>query len=276
MPRWPWRRRLRFGLPERLAVTESHFALSDRGRRRATNQDRAITKDLKGGYTLLVVADGVGGAAGGETASSETVATLLSSLEEEWIGDPERALLDAVTAANQRVRELAKADPKIGNMATTLVAALLAGREAWIVNIGDSRAYLSAYGTLTALTEDDSWVAEQLRSGALSEEEAARSPYQNVVTKGIGVEEHVTPEVIGRTLQPGETLLLCSDGLYRVVQPAEIVRTLEERPIRAAATRLVELANEAGGPDNISVALYRMSGGGNENTTVRAIIGGPV
>lgn len=254
-------------------MAEAHFALSDRGQRRATNQDRALTKELRDGYTLLIVADGVGGAAGGETASSETVAAIVTSLEQEWIGDPERALLDAVTAANQRVREIARADPKIANMATTLVAALMAGREAWIVSVGDSRAYLARDSTLEALTEDDSWVAEQLRAGILSEAEAARSPYQNVVTKGIGVEEQVTPLVIGRTLQQGETLLLCSDGLYRVVNDTDIAKTLQNRTLRVAGEMLVKMANEAGGPDNISVALYRHAIAGNDDTTVRAVIG---
>ena len=257
-------------------MADTHFALSDQGQRRTTNQDRAITKDLKDGFTLLIVADGVGGAAGGETASSETVDAIVTSLEQEWIGDPERALLDAVSAANQRVRAIAKADPKIANMATTLVAALLTGPEAWIVSVGDSRAYLARNNTLEALTEDDSWVAEQVRAGVLSEDEAARSPYQNVVTKGIGVEEHVFPVVIGRTLEPGETLLLCSDGLYRVVADSEIAQVLQQRTLRTAAEVLVKMANDAGGPDNISVALYRFPGAGNDDVTIRAVIGGPV
>jgi PPM family protein phosphatase len=247
---------------------QHYFALSDKGQRRSSNQDRATARELEGGYTLLLVADGVGGSNGGETASTQTAEAVEAVLSREWISDPERALKEAVKAANDRVRETARADAQLANMATTLVVALVAGREAWIASIGDSRAYVAHDGEMRALTEDDSWVAEQIRSGALSEEDAAKSPYQNVITKGVGVEDTVILDITGETLTPGSTLLLCSDGLYRVVSPEEMVQALRTSSMERACKRLVDLANKAGGPDNISVALYRFRGTGSDAETI--------
>jgi protein phosphatase len=262
MPKWP----LRWPFwhtdahsQGQVQVSEGRFiALSDRGRRRATNQDRALARELPGGALLLLVADGVGGQGGGEVASAETVNAMVAALGEKDGGDLAGALVAAVGRANDRVRELGKADPELKGMATTLVAAVVRGSDTWIVSLGDSRAYRCRAGELEALTEDDSWVAEQVRAGLLTPEDAAKSPYQNVITRGIGVEEGIRVEHATHvTLEPDDTLLLCSDGLYRCVTPETIAETLVAGTVGEAAERLIDLANKAGGPDNISVAIYR-------------------
>lgn len=262
MPKWPFRMPFWHTGPHsqgQVQVSEGRFiALSDRGRRRATNQDRALARELPGGPLLLLVADGVGGQGGGEVASAETVNAMVAALGEGDRDDLASALIAAVRRANDRVRELGASDPELRGMATTLVAAVVKDGDAWIVSLGDSRAYVCRAGVLEALTEDDSWVAEQVRAGLLTPEDAARSPYQNVITRGIGVEEGVRVEAATHfALQPGDTLLLCSDGLYRCVTPETIADTLATGTVGEAAERLIDLANKAGGPDNISVAIYR-------------------
>ena len=246
----------RRGGAEHVAV--QHVALTDPGKRRSNNQDQATTRDLGGGKVLLLVADGVGGAGGGEVASEAALESVVATLSSSSLGDPAEALRQAVRTANDRVRELATTDERLSSMATTLVVAIIDGPKAWIISTGDSRAYLCGRGSCEALTEDDSWVAEQVRAGALTPDEAAKSPYQNVITRGVGVEDTIDVDVVYELrLEPGQSILLCSDGLYRCVSPEEIAATLDGLALVAAAERLIAMANEAGGPDNISVALYR-------------------
>lgn len=231
----------------------------DKGQRRATNQDHADARSLPGGYILLIVADGVGGAGGGETASEETVKHMVGTLKTATLVDPPAVLREAVTATNQRVRDLQRTDTRLQQMATTLVTAIVKDGHAWIANVGDSRAYRCTPTELIPVTQDDSWVAEQVRAGTLTTEEAAQSPYQNVITKGIGVEETLVLEHVTEVdLSRGDHLLLCSDGLYRAVAPETIVKTLQgTETVQEAAEQLIDFANEAGGPDNISVSIFR-------------------
>ena len=240
-------------------MPDRFFSLTDKGQRRSSNQDHAAAVALPGGYILLIVADGVGGAGGGETASEETVNAFVATMWADEISDPGLALSNALDQANLRVRQLQSTDSKLAHMATTLVSALVHGDDAWIVNVGDSRAYRYASGSVDPLTQDDSWIAEQVRSGAMTPEEAAKSPYQNVITRGVGVEENLKIErIVHQRLDVGDVLLLCSDGLYRSVPGERIAATLDElEETNLAAERLIEMANAAGGPDNISVALYR-------------------
>ncbi len=241
-------------------MTERSYADSHKGQRRANNQDVSLARDLDDGLTLLIVADGVGGANGGEIASAETASAISGFVVANPQLEPADRLRSAVVLANDRVRARAKADLALNGMASTLVGALVGHGLAWIVNVGDSRAYLCVDSTSRALTEDDSWVAEQVRSGALSAEDAAKSPYQNVVTKGIGVEDVLTFDIEETPLSEGDVLLLCSDGLYRVVTPETMAATVRGTALKDAGRRLIELANRAGGPDNVSVALYREPG----------------
>ncbi|MBI2767485.1 MAG: serine/threonine-protein phosphatase [Chloroflexi bacterium] len=240
-------------------MSQSFIALRDRGRQRHVNQDQAVAERLAGGFILLAVADGVGGARAGEVASEETILQLVKTLRGEDIArDTAGALSRAIVSANERVYGLSAANADFAGMATTLVAALVREGEAWVANVGDSRAYLCSGGRLRALTEDDSWVMEQVRSGALSREEAERSPFRNAITRGIGVEERLVIEAVESiTLAPGDVLLLCSDGLYRMVDDGALLAELQSQAPEQAGKRLIELANQGGGIDNIGIAVYR-------------------
>lgn len=237
-------------------------AVRHQGQVRRTNQDQALATELDGGWVLLAVADGVGGVAGGELASAATMETVIAAVTHQPISNPRHALLGAVAAANGHVREMASIDTNHPNMATTLVAALIDQEgSAWVASVGDSRGYAFNGEKLVQLTEDDSWVAEQIRAGALTESEAEQSPYKNVITRGVGVEATVdVGDVAELSLQAGQGVLLCSDGLYRMVEEGEIAAVLNTHSPAEAADQLVAMANAAGGADNISVAIYKHPG----------------
>jgi protein phosphatase len=236
----------------------SFAALTDRGQRRSNNQDQAFAGELPGGWVLLVVADGVGGMGGGEFASAAAVQAVTAAIGVQGTIDPPAALAEAMKAANDSVRALQREKIDLRTMATTMVLALVAGDKAWVLNLGDSRAYVVGPRDAQQITEDDSWVAEQLRAGLIDADQAQKSPHQNVITKAIGIEDTVSPgQAQFIQLRPGDSLLLCSDGLYRVVSPAEIAQLVGSRTPEQAVAALVSQANAAGGPDNIAVALHR-------------------
>jgi serine/threonine protein phosphatase PrpC len=249
------------GEPGTEVTAEGVAALTDRGLKRPTNQDSVLAQELPDGSTLLAVADGVGGVQGGETASAEAIQALVAELVETPEGDPGAALGRAFSVANQRVRAEASERPELEGMASTLVAALVRGDTAWVANVGDSRAYLFHQTQVRQLTLDHSWVAEQVRAGRLADEEAKSSEFRNVITRGIGIAEEVETDTIGPvTLPEGSLLLLCSDGLSRVVSDPKMAEVLQSGTAHAMAERLIALANDAGGPDNISVVILRAGG----------------
>jgi serine/threonine protein phosphatase PrpC len=242
-------------MPERMV------ALTDRGVKRAANQDRVLAQELPDGSILLAVADGAGGVGGGEVASAEAIDALAVELPEAASAEPGAALGRAFSVANERVRARAAERPELEGMASTLVAALVRGNTAWVANAGDSRAYLFDQKRLRQLTLDHSWVAEEVRAGRLTEEEAKKSAFRSVITRGVGVSETIEPDTVGPvTLPGGSLLLLCSDGLYRVVSDSEMAGVLESGAPHDMAERLIALANEGGGPDNISVVIFRSGG----------------
>jgi serine/threonine protein phosphatase PrpC len=244
--------------PQTMVTPERVAALTDRGLKRPTNEDRALARELPDASILLAVADGVGGIAGGETASAEAVETLATELANAPGDDPTVALKRAFSVANERVRGQAAARPELEGMASTLAAALVRASAAWVASAGDSRVYLLHQGQLRQLTADHTWVAEQLRAGRLTDKEAKSSAFRNVITRGIGIAETIQPDVAGPvTLEKGDVLLLCSDGLYRLVGDAQIVSVLESGTAHSMAERLILLANDAGGSDNISVVVFR-------------------
>ncbi|MCK9521405.1 MAG: protein phosphatase 2C domain-containing protein, partial [Dehalococcoidia bacterium] len=167
-----------------------------------------------------------------------------------------QALREAVETASARVREAAR-EGQHSAMATTLVAAIVDEKRAWIVSIGDSRAYLHHAGVLRQLTEDDSWVADQVRANLLTEEQARRSPHRNIITRAIGASDVPAVEPLEVLLAAGDTLLLCSDGLHAVIDDKDIATLLAADSAEETAAALIDAANVAGGPDNIAVALYR-------------------
>jgi protein phosphatase len=235
-------------------------AESDVGRLRAMNQDSVFAGPVPGAaaWQILAVADGLGGHPRGEWASQRAVEVAIEALGRLLDGsDPTAALGEAIRNANLTVHSEA---PGLGapGAATTLVVALYRDGEVWWANVGDSRLYHFSGEGLRQLTSDHSWVAEQVRAGILTADAARNHSHRNVVTRTVGFEPEVSADTGGPlVLEPGEDLLLCSDGLYGPVEEAEIARTLATLDPGPAARRLVELANEAGGPDNITVVIGR-------------------
>ncbi|WP_425145309.1 PP2C family protein-serine/threonine phosphatase [Deinococcus sp.] len=221
-------------------------------RQRSINQDAALVLDLPSGG-LYAVADGMGGHAAGELASNLALDQLSSNFLGGKGSSPER-LAEAVQAANLAV--LRSAVGEYVGMGTTLITLLVERSVALIAHVGDSRAYLLRGGDLHRLTEDHSWVAEQVRLGHLTESEARTHQWRSVVSNALGGEERVRLELYGFTLQAGDRLLLCSDGLSGVVDEADLHAMLSAGwPPTHTTRQLINAANEQGGPDNITAIV---------------------
>ncbi|MFC6664206.1 PP2C family protein-serine/threonine phosphatase [Deinococcus radiopugnans] len=228
--------------------------LTDVGRQRqgGVNQDAALALDLPHGG-LFAVADGMGGHAAGELAAT----LALDALSQHYLArrtPPPIRLAEAVQDANVAV--LRHAVGEYVGMGTTLIAALIDRGALLIAHVGDSRAYLLRGGELFRLTEDHSWVSEQVRLGHLTEEEAREHQWRSVVSNALGGEERVRLELFGLRLRAGDRVMLCSDGLSSVVKDTDLLKLLV-RPLAPDATArlLVDAANDAGGPDNITVLV---------------------
>lgn len=243
-------------------MLEIEFAeLSDCGPIRQNNEDflgYAPRDDARLARTrgwLFTVCDGVGGQAHGEVAARLTVETLLEQFEHWEAGsNPSTALPAAIQAANTRVY-----DEGNGAMATTVVACALRFDRATIAHVGDSRCYLVRHGRALALTRDHTWAAEQARLGLLDESAARRSPIGNVLSRSVGVNLFVQPEVCVHNVIAGDILLLCSDGLHAAVPNDELGRLASDREgLAAGAEKLIRLANQSDCGDNVSVQLIRI------------------
>lgn len=255
---------MRPGVEEQKLSVEFQVAGStDVGRLRRTNQDAFEIVPPLG---LAVICDGMGGPAGGEVASKVALESFVlvarQELEASRGGDGERskrALCRAAAAANRAVRARASYDTRFRGMGTTLVAARLDGNEITVVNIGDSRAYLVCDGVTRQVTLDHSFVAEQVRMGLMTPGEAKRSPYQAAITRAIGIDEDVQPDFFTNTVQPGDALLLCSDGLMRHMHDDEIGMLLADGAIPPSeiCARLIATVNARGGTDNVTCVVMR-------------------
>ncbi len=223
---------------------------TDTGRVRASNEDALLARP-----PLFLVADGVGGATGGEVASGE-VRRVLAEYQPGG-PDPREQLVRLLKKANRSIFELAETRGLTG-MGTTATAALVGGRSVYLAHVGDSRAYRHRGGELTRLTEDHSLVAELVRDGSISEEEAQFHPQRSIITRALGIEPEVEVDVRETGWQEGDIYLLCSDGLTSMVGDEEIAALLarEEENLEQAAAALVAAANERGGHDNITVVLF--------------------
>ena len=237
-------------------------ALSDMGRLRNNNEDSVLAVPEHG---LAVLADGMGGHNAGEIASRMAV-TLIAQKLGEWLPDNRgasmrdlrRAMSVGVDAANRSIFEAANTNADYHGMGTTLVLAVVHQGEMVLGHAGDSRAYLWRGGELKQLTRDHSLLQEQIDSGLLTLAEAAMSGNGNLVTRALGVEDIVLLDVQHRPIEEGDLYLLCSDGLTDMLDDEEIAEELAANavlPTEMRAQRLIDLANEHGGRDNISVAL---------------------
>jgi protein phosphatase len=239
---------------------------SDAGRVRPFNEDYHRVWQFpvpRGPLFLYVVADGMGGAAAGEIASKTAVEVLddafsryAQQLAEGVAVVPVGILIDkAIRLANRRVHAAAQSEGRQG-MGTTLTCIAILEDRAYVGHVGDSRAWLFRGGTIYQLTRDHSWVEEQIEQGILTPEEAEDHEWRNLITRALGTRPHVVPDIIESDVQPGDVFVLASDGLHGQVKAHEISAELERtRDRQHAADYLIALANERGGPDNITLII---------------------
>ena len=275
-----------FGRSAAKPIKVEVFAKTDLGRTRDHNEDRFLVADLtrreasllpavraheigeRG--SLFVVADGMGGAAAGELASQMATDTIHQQMVRAWGTDRELTaqrfayrLKEAVEVANQQIHAYAAAHPEVRGMGTTATAVGVLGDHFFLSQVGDSRAYLIRNGAAVQLTRDQSLMQRLVEAGELTEEEAARSERRNIILQALGPDARVKVDLTHQEVRKGDILALCSDGLSGQVKKDEIAAVAtRERDLQAACDRLIALANERGGPDNITVVLARFDGEG--------------
>ncbi|HMA40462.1 MAG TPA: Stp1/IreP family PP2C-type Ser/Thr phosphatase [Gemmatimonadales bacterium] len=267
-------------------ITIRVFAKSDLGKARDHNEDNFLVADLSrrdctapmsereyelgDRGLLLMVADGMGGAAAGELASEMATDTVYKQLLSSWLREQEATgqrfalrLKEAVETANQQIHDYAKAHPENRGMGTTATAVGILGDHLYLTQVGDSRAYLVREGAAHQLTKDQSLMQRLVEAGELTEEEAAQSERRNIILQALGPDAKVKVDLTHQEIRRGDTVVLCSDGLTGQVKKEEIARVVSEtRDLKAVCDRLVALANERGGPDNITVVVARLDGDG--------------
>ena len=245
-----------------------YFGITDKGRVRPTNQDiyRLEVRPEKESAFVLVC-DGMGGANAGNVASRFAADSFLADAAGALDSAPDeivrhKTMLHALEKANDTVFGLAGRQPEFRGMGTTLVGAFVQGREASILNVGDSRAYLFDGETLRQVSEDHSYVEEMRRLGRISAEDARTHPQKNLITRAVGVEPDVEGDLFEVRLKEDEVLLLCSDGLSGMAEDAQIAQTIRSaKTLALAGDALLTLALEGGGRDNITVALFTRGAG---------------
>jgi protein phosphatase len=223
---------------------------TDVGRVRDANEDSYLIAE-----PLFVVADGMGGHLAGDVASDTAVKTIQSGIDTRAPDGPD-ALIDLVRAANKNIWEKSQSDPALRGMGTTSTLVLVDGDEAHIAHVGDSRAYLFREGELSQITEDHTLVGRMVREGRLKPEEAERHPQRSIITRALGVDSDVDVDTISMTVHDGDRILVNSDGLTSMLSENQIAQVFAtESDPQSAADRLVDMANDAGGEDNITVVV---------------------
>lgn len=224
------------------------YGATDIGKVRDTNQD-AFYIDSENNW--CVVADGMGGHRGGETASSMTVEIIKENMANGT------DLKTAIEKANEEVYRKSLADKELFGMGTTVVLLRLTKNGAEIAHVGDSRAYLVMDGVMEQITVDHSIVQQLVDSGTITKEEAKNHPQRNLITRAVGTEREILTDVDKVTLYDGDYILICSDGLSSYVDESEIAKIISETPFEDTPQALIKAANEQGGRDNITVVIVR-------------------
>ena len=237
---------------------------TDLGRVRENNEDKLeyyVSEDdavLATRGSIYLVCDGMGGAAAGQIASELTSKTFIDVYLHHPSENPQIAMAAAVGAANRFVLDVSRAVPSRQGMGTTLSGLILIQDKAFIVQVGDSRIYRLREGELQQLTEDHSWVEEALKLKMITPAEAETHPYKNVITRAVGTEGDLSPDLFVHELAVGDIFMICSDGLIRHVDDPTIRQILGEHDPASAAWRLVGLALQNGGSDNTTVMIVRI------------------
>ena len=237
------------------------WAVTDVGRKREHNEDSFLCSD---DLQLYAVADGMGGHLGGERASRmaaeilerEMTARLGDRPRAEMTGDAmAQALSESTGAASKAIFDSAQGEPNYAGMGTTLTGLCFHGASVTLCHVGDSRVYLFRDGRARQLTEDHSWVQEQVRAGLVSADDVLVSRFRNIITRSVGFEPVVSPDILTLLVEAGDCFLLCSDGLCNYVSPEELGLVLSDHFYGEAGAALVNVANERGGDDNITCVI---------------------
>ena len=234
------------------------WGVTNRGMVRSQNQD-AYYHLVEGKRALLLVCDGMGGARAGNIASRLAAETFVDTMRESK-GQPARQrLTDALAAANQKVYRTALEDKECFGMGTTLVAALVEGRTAQLLNVGDSRAYYIDEDGIRQITRDHSVVEDMVARGDITPEEARTHPRKNLITRALGSEERIRADLYEKELQPGDFLLLCSDGLSNIVTDQELLyEAIHGGEPSDCCQRLLHITLSRGAPDNVTAVLFQI------------------
>jgi PPM family protein phosphatase len=230
---------------------------------------------------LFMVADGMGGAAAGGLASNVAIASVCEELRQKWAADgnnsPQRfaqQLRSAVEVANTRIHEIGRSDAKFHGMGTTLTAVGILDDFLYVAQIGDSRAYLVRNGKIAQLTHDQSYIQHLIDSGSITEQEAEGSPQRNVILQALGPAPVVLVDLTYQELRRGDLIIVCSDGLTRVVLRDDMVEAASRVAEPALyCEEMVELANLRGGPDNVTVVVARIDGAGLREPVETDLVG---
>jgi PPM family protein phosphatase len=235
-----------------VTVTQLGYG-TDTGRKRRRNEDAYVVEP-----PLFAIADGMGGAQAGELASSLAAGAVRE--DEAAAGSGERRVAELIQEANRRVYERSSQDAAASGMGTTMTVAFVGDANVAFGHVGDSRAYLIRDGKLEQLTEDHSLVAELVRSGKLSPEEAETHPQRSVITRALGTDPDVDVDTFSIETAPGDLFMLCSDGLTSMVEDDVILQTIEKNRdnLQTAAKALIRAANKGGGEDNITVVFFEI------------------
>lgn len=239
------------------------FAITDIGSRREVNQDYVYCNDDAVGLlpNLYIVADGMGGHKAGDFASRFCVNEFEKELKEQKARTVIGSMEGAIRQVNERLLKEAAAEPEYEGMGTTFVAACISEGSLFVLNIGDSRLYiLNEIGTIRQITQDHSLVEEKVQRGEIDRKDAKNHPEKNVITRALGATIQAVPDFFEVELEPGDYVLLCSDGLTNMVEDATIKEVVlnQEPSLQEKAEKLINLANENGGRDNISLVLVHI------------------
>lgn len=239
------------------------WGITDVGVVRKQNQDNYHIELLAEDMALGIVCDGMGGAKAGNVASQLAVETFLDTANaqspEQWRNEPEALLHFAAEQANGAVHFRASVDADCRGMGTTMVVALAIGNQAYILNIGDSRCYLVRPEGISRVTRDHSVVEDLVARGQITPEQARQHPQKNLITRALGAESQLRADLFRQSVEPGDALLLCSDGLSNVVSDQELLyEVLHGGPAEDCCRRLLDIALSRGAPDNVTAVLLQM------------------
>ena len=242
-------------------------SLTDVGLQRENNEDSLLywepdtDQEFRRKGRLAIVADGMGGYEGGQEASRIAVETVRHLYDRDYAGDPQAALLNAFLAAHDSIQRYAFEHPQFYGMGTTCTALAIVDRQLYFAHVGDSRLYLVRGESISRLTRDHSYVGRLVENGIVRSEDAESHPQRHILTAALGSGHEIFPQGSEQpvTLEENDVLILCTDGLWGVVGDQDLAQAARTRPLADACMKLVRLALERGGPDNVTVQLLRVS-----------------